>query len=211
MDVGECGSSAVTSSKQQSLTDIAVLRLIRHLMQFSWILFAISSMASFSFFAQNQDSQFVVEPYGLQSCKNRACLICRLVVTKPGFSHLCSLYYSILVLWQCRLGVRKSEWWGAFVLTLLERGAQFAYGPADATTTQSSLASLESKMVLPFWYQLTRVILEKRPLNGVFLSVLMVCFCCVMFSFFNCKPRDWLGTTFPKWSACILCPFGCKT
>jgi len=35
MDVGECGSSAVTSSKQQSLTDIAVLRLIRHLMQFS--------------------------------------------------------------------------------------------------------------------------------------------------------------------------------
>jgi len=29
----------------------------------------------------------------------------------------------------------------------------------------SSLALFESRLVLPFWYQLTQVVLEKRPLN----------------------------------------------
>ena len=29
-----------------------------------------------------------------------------------------------------------------------------------------SLASVKSRLVLPFWYQLTRVVPEKRPLNG---------------------------------------------
>jgi len=31
---------------------------------------------------------------------------------------------------------------------------------------QSSLASLKSRMILPFWHLLTQVVLEKRPLNG---------------------------------------------
>ena len=30
----------------------------------------------------------------------------------------------------------------------------------------SSLASFKSRLVLPFWYLLTKVVLEKRPLNG---------------------------------------------
>jgi len=30
----------------------------------------------------------------------------------------------------------------------------------------SSLASLKSGMVLPFWYHLTQIVLEQRPLNG---------------------------------------------
>ena len=30
----------------------------------------------------------------------------------------------------------------------------------------SSLASLKSRLVLPFWYRLTQVVLEKRLLNG---------------------------------------------
>jgi len=41
----------------------------------------------------------------------------------------------------------------------------FAYGPADATATPSSLASLKSRIVLPFWYRLTQIVLEKRLLN----------------------------------------------
>jgi len=44
----------------------------------------------------------------------------------------------------------------------------FAYGPVDATAihkTPSSLASFKSRLVLPFWYWLTQVVLEKRPLN----------------------------------------------
>ena len=32
--------------------------------------------------------------------------------------------------------------------------------------TPSSLASFKSRLVLPFWYWLTQVIMEKRPLNG---------------------------------------------
>jgi len=32
--------------------------------------------------------------------------------------------------------------------------------------TSSRLASFKSRLVLPFWYRLTHVILEKRPLNG---------------------------------------------
>jgi len=31
--------------------------------------------------------------------------------------------------------------------------------------TPSSVASVKSRLVLPFWYQLTQVVLEKRPLN----------------------------------------------
>ena len=42
---------------------------------------------------------------------------------------------------------------------------RLAYGPADATATQS-LASVKSRLVLPFWYWLTRVVPEKGPLNG---------------------------------------------
>ena len=42
----------------------------------------------------------------------------------------------------------------------------FAYGLADATATPSFLASLKSRMVLPFWCQLTQVVSENRTLNG---------------------------------------------
>ena len=57
-------------------------------------------------------------------------------------------------------GHLKYEWWGAGV-----RCRWSAYGPADATATPSSLASLKSRMALPFWCRLTEVVLEKRPLN----------------------------------------------
>ena len=39
---------------------------------------------------------------------------------------------------------------------------RLAYGPADATATHS-VASVKSRLVLPFWYRLTRVVLEKGP------------------------------------------------
>ena len=32
--------------------------------------------------------------------------------------------------------------------------------------TPSSLASFKSRLVLPFWYRLTQVVMEKRTLNG---------------------------------------------
>jgi len=42
---------------------------------------------------------------------------------------------------------------------------RLAFGLADATATHS-LASVKSRLVLPFWYRLTRVVPEKGPLNG---------------------------------------------
>jgi len=32
--------------------------------------------------------------------------------------------------------------------------------------TPSSLASFKSRLVLPFWYRLTQIVLENRPFNG---------------------------------------------
>ena len=76
------------------------------------------------------------------------------------------------VLWDCWLGIRKSirsvkAWvtrcWRGYL-----SGAKckwFPYGPADATATPSSLASLTSRMVEPFRCWLTGVVLEKSPLS----------------------------------------------
>jgi len=61
-------------------------------------------------------------------------------------------------------GIRplKTEWWWYWYGYLSGvRCNWFAYGPTDATATPSSLASLKSRMVLPFWCQLTQVVLEK--------------------------------------------------
>ena len=58
------------------------------------------------------------------------------------------------VLWHCWLGIRKSiwhtkfEWWCASMVIFLKHGAEWsAYGPADATATTESLASLKSTLV----------------------------------------------------------------
>ena len=48
----------------------------------------------------------------------------------------------------------------------MERGTNDVHnGPADATATASSPASLKFRMVQLFWCWLTQVVLEKRPLN----------------------------------------------
>ena len=36
--------------------------------------------------------------------------------------------------------------------------------------TPSSLVSSKSRLVLPFWYRLTQVVLQKKPLNGCVVS-----------------------------------------
>ena len=55
---------------------------------------------------------------------------------------------------------KKTEWWGAGARCRL------AYGPADATTTHCLFASVKSRLVVPFLYRLSWVVLDKGPLNG---------------------------------------------
>ena len=85
--------------------------------------------------------------------------------------------YPLLVIclqcfWHCWLGIRMSIWPVENQVMRYWRdhlsGAKcrwFAYGPADATATPSSLASFKSRMVSPFWCRLIQVVLEKRSLN----------------------------------------------
>jgi len=48
---------------------------------------------------------------------------------------------------------KKTEWWGAGVVICLERGADLHM----AQLMSLSLASVKSRLVLPFWYRLSWV------------------------------------------------------
>jgi len=97
------------------------------------------------------------------------------------------------VLGHCWLGVRKSirpiktEWWGIGVVICLEQGADCLHMvqlmPLHSKTP-SILASLKSRLVLPFWYRLTQVVPEKRPLNG-------------------CRSSSSMQTTYVLWRLCM--------
>jgi len=62
---------------------------------------------------------------------------------------------------------------GAVLAWLSGARCRLAYGPADSTATHS-LASVKSRLVLPFWYRLTSVVPDKGPLNWC------VCVCAVV-------------------------------
>jgi len=49
----------------------------------------------------------------------------------------------------------KTEWWGTGVVICLERGADLHMAQLPLT--------VKSGLVLPFWYRLTRVVLDKGP------------------------------------------------
>jgi len=64
------------------------------------------------------------------------------------------------------------------VVICLERGADCLHMVQLMpmySKTPSSLASFKSKLVLPFWYRLTQVVLEKRPLNECSSSYCGLC------------------------------------
>jgi len=87
------------------------------------------------------------------------------------------------VLWHCWLGARKCtwpvkiDWWGVGVVICLDQGAGCVHlvqlMPLHPQTP-SSLASFKSRLVLCFWYRLSQVVLEKRPLNGCSGSFCMI-------------------------------------
>ena len=92
---------------------------------------------------------------------------------KCQWEKMLEILYDVMpsVLWCCWLGSRKGigpvkNWvMGCWHGYLSGARCRLAYGSADATATHS-LASVKSRLVLPFWYRLTWVVPEKGPLNG---------------------------------------------
>ena len=79
-------------------------------------------------------------------------------VRASAFNALCCL----LVGWPERHPACKKQWLGTGVVIFLERGADLHM----AQLMPLSLASVKSRLVLPFWYRLTRLVPDKGPLNG---------------------------------------------
>ena len=89
--------------------------------------------------------------------------------------------YRPSVLWRCWLGGRKgiwpvkTEWWGDGMLSVWSE-VQTCIRPSWCHCHSLSLASVKSRLVLPFWYRLNQVILDKGPLNGcVCMHVCIYC------------------------------------
>ena len=76
------------------------------------------------------------------------------------------------VLWCCWLGGRKGirlvkkQSGGVLVWLSVWSKVQTYIWPSWCYCHSLSLASVKSRLVLPFWYRLTWVVLEKGPLNG---------------------------------------------
>ena len=87
------------------------------------------------------------------------------------------------VLWRCWLGGRKGirpvkkQSGGVLVWLSVWSKVQTCIWPSWCHCHSLSLASVKSRLVLPFWYRLTWVVPEKGPLN--------VCVCVI----FAHKPR----------------------
>jgi len=107
------------------------------------------------------------------------------------------------------------RWWQLGYLS----GARckwFVYGPADATATSSSLGSLKSTPVEPFWCQLSGVVLERNRKGKemerfnwcLSFQVNLGCPVPLWFSSFTCSRREplALSDTLFVWARCPSCP-----
>ena len=102
------------------------------------------------------------------------------------------------VLWRCwlggRKGIRSVKIWVVGCLAWLSvwSEVQTCIWPSWCHCHSLSLAPVKPRLVLPFWYRLTQVVLEKRPLNG---CKKMVVLSCILFMYFL-----WLSSRCKKWS-----------
>ena len=99
--------------------------------------------------------------------------------------------------WHCWLGGRKgirpvkTEWWGAGVVVWSE--VQTCIWPSGFNCHSLSVASVKSRLVLPFWYRLNRVVPDKGSING--------CVCvCVYLGKPSVLWQCWLGIRKSIWS-----------
>ena len=94
------------------------------------------------------------------------------------FLHCCTVIALPSVLWRCWLGGRKSIGTvkklsgGVMAWLSVWNEVQTCIWPSCCHCHSLSLASVKSRLVLPLWYRLTRVVLEKGPIYG--------CTCCTV-------------------------------
>jgi len=74
----------------------------------------------------------------------------------------------------------KTERWGAGMVICLERGADLHM--AQLMPLPLSLASVKSRLVLPFWYELTWVVLDNGPVKRVCVCACVCVRVCVLHS-----------------------------
>ena len=135
-------------------------------------------------------------------CHNSGCIYDRLVI----FGSI--VWFSVL--WCCWLGGRKgirpvkNLSGGVLAWLSVWSEVQTCIWPSWCHCHSLSLASAKSRLVLPFWYWLTRVVPEKGPLNGC------VCVCMVFgVGQLNCASQIWLRQT-PVAVVTKICDFQYK-
>jgi len=122
----------------------------------------------------------VVDPGGVQGVQTPALLFSCPFLKRTYFEYMSlvviSCAFSALTLLVGRQeghpACKKTEWWGAGMVVCLERGADL-YMAQLMHCHSLSLAPVKPRLVLPFWYRPTRVVLEKGLLNGC------VCVCVI--------------------------------
>jgi len=72
----------------------------------------------------------------------------------------------MLLVWRKEGHLASKKLSGGVLAWLSGARCWLAYGPADATATYCLITSVKSRLVLPFWYQLTWVVPEKGLSNG---------------------------------------------
>ena len=94
-------------------------------------------------------------------------------------------------------------WWGAGVVVWSE--VQTCIWPSWCHCHSLSLASVKSRLVLPFWYRLTRVVPEKRAVKRVCVCVIKeICSWLPPFCIHN------LPFTHPRWQPRTIAGWLCK-
>jgi len=84
------------------------------------------------------------------------------------------------VLWHCWLGGRKGirpvkkEWCGGGMVICLERDSDLHM--AQLMLLRLTVSSVKYRLVLPFWYRLTWVVVEKGPLNVCVCVCVCLCY-----------------------------------
>jgi len=100
------------------------------------------------------------------SCSLTDILITADIYWESKLSHLAFSALTLLVGRQEGHPTCKKQSGGVLAWLSVWSEVQTCIRPSWCHCHSLSLAPVKSRLVLPFWYQLTQVFLEKRPLNG---------------------------------------------